>query len=127
MTNEHVPVRNSIIAALRRDVIGPGWIPGSEKPNLGEVLDLKGSNPTRRYLTGYLEPRRSMESTATIPVPTGRSSKETDELVSGSPEELDNTLEDSTEGELLLSPSSMGLTFATDLSEVDLNVHWGTY
>ena len=52
-------IRRHIIDSLRRDLIGPSWKEGSTEPDLNEVIDLQDSNPSRRYLGGYLEPARN--------------------------------------------------------------------
>ena len=48
--------RTDVAKRLKRDLVGPGWIEGSNAPDYAEVLDLGDSNPSWRYLCGYLEP-----------------------------------------------------------------------
>ena len=50
-------VRNWLTLCLERDLIGPGWEEGTERPNHHERLNVGGSGaPNRYYLTGMLAP-----------------------------------------------------------------------
>lgn len=124
-----IPIRDQIIKSLRRDIIGPSWIDGTTEPDINEILTLQDSNPTRRYLGGYLEPSRNREPTKidTIPetVPVAME-EENLESPNGSNEAEDESY-DSTEPDLMLSTSSMGLTFATKEKTIQVKVEWGEY
>ena len=61
-TAERVSTRDWIIKALRRDLIGPSWKEGTTDPDLNETIEIPTtSNPTRKYLGGYLEPSRNRD------------------------------------------------------------------
>ena len=107
--SEYARVRNRIIRTLKRDTIGPGWKEGTDDPDLQEVI---GISPVNTYLTGYLEPK-GMVDRDTIPVLSAQARVERDESDTEGATEPDNEDDDSTEGQLLLSPSSMGITFCT--------------
>lgn len=124
-TAERVSTRDRIIKALRRDLIGPSWKEGTTDPDLNETLEIPTtSNPTRKYLGGYLEPSRNRDQIRKDEIPeTTPKPPDTD-----SPsDESEDEKHDEAESELMLSPSSMGLTFATAAPTIGVSVEWGEY
>ena len=59
-------VRDFLIKALKRDIVGPSWLDevGTENPN--ELLRIKKQTPTMYYYCGYILPRKQehFESTS---------------------------------------------------------------
>ena len=112
--SEHVSAREFVISSIRRDIIGPSWNPDTNQPNLEEVLELDDSNPTRYYLGGFLEPSNK---------PRQRVDDLPEDIVIENKKNLIDfedseqfSYSESTESELLLSPSSLGMTFSTNSS-----------
>jgi len=56
MNDDFASAPEFIAKTILRDTIGPSWIKGTMEPNLEECLDLSDSDPTRKYLGGFLEP-----------------------------------------------------------------------
>ena len=124
-----ISIRRQIIATLRRDIIGPSWIEGTTTPNLEEKLILQGSNPSRRYLGGYLEPSKNIESIKRHTLPIIMASprlEDNDDTLTRTIENEDER-DDSAEPDLMLSTSSMGLTFATQSPSIRVSIEWGEY
>ena len=127
---DRISVRKHIIDSLRRDLIGPSWKDGTVEPDYQETLHLQDSNPTRRYLGGYLEPSRNREATSIESIPEAISTVQgqaEDSEESSRIREDDDDRDDSTEPDLMLSTSSMGLTFATEAPSVHVEIEWGEY
>ena len=127
---DRISVRKHIIDSLRRDLIGPSWKDGTVEPDYQETLHLQDSNPTRRYLGGYLEPSRNREATSIESLPEAISTVQgqaEDSEESSRIREDDDDRDDSTEPDLMLSTSSMGLTFATEAPSVHVEIEWGEY
>ena len=116
--------RSKILRILNRDTIGPGWKEGTEDPDLSEELTLRGKSPLWWYVTGYLEPanRTDTDELPELPQESGK-----DEQSSKANGEFEDDKHESTEGEVILSPSCMGITVSTDASEISLDLDWGTY
>jgi hypothetical protein len=117
--------RKVMLSRLRRDLIGPGWIDKSATADLFETLDLKGSTPLRKYLFGYLEPGGADQVQSESLPELGFSGNDIGEghissLVTSEQSE-------SSEGDLLLAPSSMGLTIKSTSPHVNIKVTYGEY
>ncbi len=124
-----VSIRSQIIATLRRDIIGPSWIEGTTTPDLEEKLILLGSNPSRRYLGGYLEPSKNIESINRDTLPVTMASPELEDNADTLTRTIENEdeMNDSAEPDLMLSTSSMGLTLATQSPSIRVSIEWGEY
>ena len=128
--SKHRYIRSHIVDTLRRDLIGPSWKEGTTEPDLNEKLDLQESNPTRRYLGGFLEPSRNNDRHRVEELPEtilqiGEQKQENSVLEKA--HEMSDEKADNTEADIMLSPSSMGLTLATKEPSLDVEVNWGEY
>ena len=128
--SKHRYIRSHIVDTLRRDLIGPSWKEGTTEPDLNEKLDLQESNPTRRYLGGFLEPSRNNDRHRVEELPEtilqiGEQKQENSVLEKA--HEMSDEKADNTEADMMLSPSSMGLTLATKEPSLDVEVNWGEY
>jgi hypothetical protein len=123
--SEHVSAREYLVSSIRRDIIGPSWNPDTHEPNLEEILELDDSNPTRYYLGGFLEPsNKPRQRVDDLPELIDEENKKGLIDVEDSGQ---FSYSESTESELLLSPSSLGMTFSTNSKSIDLEINWGTY
>lgn len=123
-------IRRHIIDSLRRDLIGPSWKEGTTEPDLNEVIDLQDSNPSRRYLGGYLEPARNSkrENVEALPETIIQiDQRNQHSSLDEKPHEMSDEKAESVESDMMLSPSSMGLTFATEANSINVEVNWGEY
>ena len=116
--------RSEILRRLNRDLIGPSWEAGTDQPDLNEKLSLGGSNPLWRYLCGYLEPRNQPDDSQEIIPELTRNP--TDQSMDGNEEILDRKSMIN-EDELLLSTSSLGLTFKCNDPDINIKLNYGTY
>jgi hypothetical protein len=112
--------RTDVAKRLKRDLVGPGWIEGSNASDYAEVLDLGDSNPSWRYLCGYLEPPSKLEEEVTpeLSLYDGATNEDGEEIKENK-EEITS--------ELMLSPSSLGLTFKVTKPSIAIEVQYGTY
>jgi len=116
--------RTLIASRLLRDLVGPNWKSDSSEPDLNEKLDLGDSNPSLRYLCGYLEPRKTeMIEAKTIPELNDHDGESSPNSSEGEVSNSNNSIKD----ELLLSPSSLGLTFRCNNPSIKIKLNYGTY
>ena len=100
--DQMLEARTLIASRLLRDLVGPNWKPDTTEPNLNEKLDLGDSNPSLRYLCGYLEPRKTeMIEAKTIPELNDHDGESSSNGSEGEVSNSNNSIKD----ELLLSPS----------------------
>ena len=116
-----VQARSEVFRRLKRDLIGPGWNEGSEELDVNEKLSLGGSNPLWKYLFGYLEPSDQISIQPEIIPELSRSP--TDSSFTDS-EEIEDRKATINEDELLLSPSSLGLTFKCSSADLQIKLDY---
>jgi hypothetical protein len=124
LNSRMVQARSEVFRRLERDLIGPGWNEGSEELDVNEKLSLGGSNPLWKYLFGYLEPSDQISIQPEIIPELNRSP--TDSSFTDS-EEVEDRKATINEDELLLSPSSLGLTFKCSSADLQIKIDYGTY
>jgi hypothetical protein len=118
-------VRDRLVRALRRDLVGPG------DRDTDLATELLETPPSRWYLTGYLAP----EDEASAPVEDADANDDMEGADTGG--DLDGAVEpatldgqaDGTPAKAKYLPSSLGLSFLLEpeVREIDVVVTWGDY
>jgi len=119
-------IREYLENKLRCDLIGPGWIKGTQNIDLNEELDLGDrGNPQSYYLLGYIGARCKDEEDNLPPSPQiSYPSLEKNDL------EIDHKLVESVKSEKKdFAPRSIGLSISPEnlLDKIDVKFDWGEY
>ena len=119
-----VEVRQSLIDALRLDLIGPGEALGNEHRVLGQADELLSQRPSTWYLSGFLvpfdaDPDQKTDKQSDDEMDAGGDAGGTDDAVAPEP----------AAARVRYLPSSMGasLLVRPDVTRLKIIVRWGDY